>query len=180
MNANGGVARCLTQGESNDIVPNWSNDGKWIYFSSRRNGAWQIWKVSVDSGQVQQVTKNGGFVAQESADGHWIYYTKYDIPGLWRMPAAGGGEVKISDNPPRGYWAYFSATPTGIYFLAIEGSHWTISLYDPARKTTTRLYMLGRRPALFSGLSVSPDARWILYTDAVSRDGDIVLVENFQ
>jgi Tol biopolymer transport system component len=179
MSARGGEPRQLTNGEFNDIIPNWSADGKSIYFSSRRNGSWQIWKISLESGQMQQITQNGGFVAQESPDGKWIYYTKYNLPGLWRLPVAGGNEVKVLDNPPPGYWAYFSTATDGVYFLRIQGSKATINFYDSARATSSELYELRRRPALFSGLSVSPDGRWILYTDALSRDGDIVLVENF-
>jgi Tol biopolymer transport system component len=180
MSARGGVPRQLTDGEFNDIIPNWSADGKWIYFSSRRNGSWEIWKVSVESGQLQQVTKTGGFCAQEAPDGKSLYYTKYNLPGLWRMAASGGPETKVLDSPPPGYWAYFNSTASGVYFLSIQDSQATIKFYDPTRETTLQVYTLARRPALFSGLSVSPDGRWILYTDAVSRDGDIVLVENFR
>lgn len=178
MSANGGAPKSLTDGDFNDIVPNWSNDGRWIYFSSRRNGSWQIWKVSLASRQVQQVTRNGGFVAQESADGKWLYYTKYDMPGLWRVPASGGNEVQILNNPPAGFWAYFSPCATGIYLLTIEGSRSIISFYDFDRNNLVPIYTLARRPALFSGLSVT--GRWVLYTDTVSRNGDIVLVDRFR
>ncbi len=179
MSANGGMPRKLTDGESSEIRPDWSIDGKWIYFASKHAGSWQVWKVSVDSGQVQQVTRHGGFVAKESADGNWIYYTKYDVPGLWRMPASGGDEVKLFDNPPSGYWGSFTLSPTGVYFTTANDSHSAIAYHDFAHNNTTQIYSLVRQPARRSSLSVSPDDRWVLYTDSVSKDGDIVLVENF-
>ena len=81
MKAEGGVARPITHGDYNDIVPSWSRDGKAIYFGSKRSGSWQIWTAAVENGDLRQVTKNGGFVAKESPDG------KMDL--LHEIPHAG-------------------------------------------------------------------------------------------
>jgi Tol biopolymer transport system component/DNA-binding winged helix-turn-helix (wHTH) protein len=180
MNANGGAVRRVTSGEFTDILPDWSHDGRWIYFASKRSGKWQIWKTSIDSAQVQQVTTQGGFVAKESTDGNWVYYTKYDAPGLWRVPATGGNEMQILDSPPSGYWASFTLGPAGVYFLAMDEAHSSIAFYNFSRKKTTLVYTLAHQPAQHSSFTVSPDDRWLLYTDSLSRDGDIVLVENFR
>jgi hypothetical protein len=40
---------------------------------------------------------------------------------------------------------------------------------------------LDRRPVPFlAGLAVSPDERWVLYTQEDQRSSDIMLVENFR
>ena len=61
---------------ADDAVASWSRDGKWIYFASNRSGEDQVWKMPADGGEAVRVTRKGGFVAFESPDGQWVYYTK--------------------------------------------------------------------------------------------------------
>ena len=68
----------MTTEPSDDVVPSWSNDGRWIYFASKRTGRWEVWKAPADGGQAVQVTKHGGFAAFESRDGQSVYYAKGD------------------------------------------------------------------------------------------------------
>src|SRR6516225_7279261 len=68
VSVEGGRPRRLTTDASNDVVPSWSRDGKWVYFASDRTGAWQTWKMPAEGGQAVQVTKHGGFTAFESMD----------------------------------------------------------------------------------------------------------------
>ena len=86
----GGPPRRLTADPSNEVTPSFSADGKFVYFASDRTGAWQVWKQPVEDGAERQITATGGFAPQESADGRWIYYAKFQASGLFRMPAAGG------------------------------------------------------------------------------------------
>jgi Tol biopolymer transport system component/DNA-binding winged helix-turn-helix (wHTH) protein len=180
MNANGGTPAAMTSGDYNDIVPSWSNDGKWIYFGSRRNDSWQIWKVSIENRELKQVTTDGGFVAHESPDGRWIYFSKYGISGLWRVPVAGGNEEKVLEDPPANYWGYFSLSKDGLYFLGTDHSQPALRFYNFSSASTTTLYNFSKTPARFSGLSISPDGRWVLYTDQSSQGNNIMLVQDFQ
>ncbi len=70
-------------------------------------GKWQIWKVPSTGGQAVQVTKRGGREAVESTDGKFVYYSKgFDIAGLWKVPADGGGdEALILNGPIQGKWS---------------------------------------------------------------------------
>jgi len=47
----------LTTHAAGDSQPRWSPDGKTIYFVSSRSGSAQVWKIAVDGGEAQQVTK---------------------------------------------------------------------------------------------------------------------------
>src|SRR5262249_30862020 len=58
-----GSPRPLVQESSQNLVPSWSQDGKWIYFASNRTSAWQVWKVPASGGIPVQVTARGGFAA---------------------------------------------------------------------------------------------------------------------
>ncbi|MBA3297261.1 MAG: PD40 domain-containing protein [Acidobacteria bacterium] len=46
--SDGGKPRNITSHPAMEHVPNFSSDGKWIYFSSNRSGRHQVWKVPVD------------------------------------------------------------------------------------------------------------------------------------
>ena len=76
MNADGTDRRQLTQDSYLDAVPTWSHDGHWVYY--RRDGpeGTQIFRVSVDNGAQEQLTKNGGLYPMVSWDGQTLVFTK--------------------------------------------------------------------------------------------------------
>ncbi|HEX6880921.1 MAG TPA: DPP IV N-terminal domain-containing protein [Terriglobales bacterium] len=180
MSADGGTPKAVTSGDFNDIIPSWSADGRWIYFGSKRSDQWQIWKVSVDSGELKQVTSNGGFVAQESLDGRSLYYTKYGVPGLWRLPVMGGNEEKILDDPPAEYWGYFALSRDGIYYLGRENSQPAILFRPFASSTDRALRIFPKWPARFSTITVSPESNSLVYSDQSPQGNNIMLVQDFQ
>ncbi|MEJ7606802.1 MAG: hypothetical protein WKF37_11175 [Bryobacteraceae bacterium] len=93
---------------SEDVVASWSRDGRWIYFASNRDGAWQVWKTSPSGGVATRVTQAGGFAAFESPDGRYLYYAKgRSVAGLWRVPVAGGREESMMEQLKPGYWGYW-------------------------------------------------------------------------
>ena len=53
----GGTATRLTAHPENDTDPQWSADGKWIYFMSTRSGSAQVWRISPTGGEAEVVTK---------------------------------------------------------------------------------------------------------------------------
>ena len=117
MGADGGAARHITGGNSEDDVPNWSQDGEWIYFSSDRTGRPEVWKIPFGGGQAVQVTKEGGFDSQESSDGKWLFYSKSDRDGIWKMPADGGPSTVLLNRRTGRFW---KLTAHDIYFLDLD------------------------------------------------------------
>lgn len=187
VSANGGTARELTTGNSNDILPRWSADGQSLYFASNRSGDWQTWKIAITNGQPQQITRTNGYLAMESPDGLWIYFTKNNEPGIWRIPATGSelknpgpkAETRVLPQPADGYWGYWAVTVRGIYFLNSTQSVWTIQLWDPKTERISTVATLDRRPPPFSGISVARDGDELLITDKVNASSHITLVQNF-
>lgn len=53
----GGDARQLTKGEENETSPAWSADGNTIYFLSPAGDSSQVWRIAVDGGEPEQVTR---------------------------------------------------------------------------------------------------------------------------
>ncbi|MHC4680839.1 MAG: hypothetical protein ACYTEK_19325, partial [Planctomycetota bacterium] len=180
VSVEGGPLRRLTTQSSDDWVPSWSRDGRWIYFTSNRGGDCQIWKRPAEGGQAMQVTKQGGFFALESPDLQFVYYAKRlgANPALWRIPVDGGEEAPVHDLVKPADWGQWAVVDEGVYFVsATEPSSPTIEFFDFATSQVRSIATL-EKPTVF-GLAVSPDGRWILYTQIDRRDSDIMLVENF-
>jgi Tol biopolymer transport system component len=183
INAEGGNPRRITTGTSDDVVPSWSRDGRWIYFASNRTGDNQVWKAPAEGGESVQVTKKGGFAAFESHDGKFIYYAKgQSAPGIWRMPVAGGEETLVLDQLKAGYWGYWAVADKGIYFVNAESKlHPVIEFFSFATRRVRQIAMMEKKASRGSpGLAISPDGRWILYTQVDQSDSNIMLVENFR
>ncbi len=55
--ADGSFVRRLTAAEASDSQPRWSPDGKAIFFVSSRSGSSQVWRIALDGGEAEQVTR---------------------------------------------------------------------------------------------------------------------------
>ncbi len=178
VEASGGSPRRLTDDPTDDGVPSWSRDGRWIYFVSNRSGASQIWKMPSSGGAPVQVTRGGGYVAFESPDGRFLYYQKGPpASSIWKVPVEGGPETEVT---PPAVWMGFAVTLRGIYYIpaAVDGIPTAIQFLSFASRQPRRVAVLHRPPGL--GLSVSPDGRWLLYSQTDHCDSDLILIENFR
>ena len=170
--AAGGAPRQLTADPASDSLPSWSHDGNWIYFQSNRTGTIGLWKVPSKGGPASQVTRTGASTPVESPDGQWLYFVRGDT--LYRMPTAGGDEQEM------GKANSFLPTSRGVYTILSETG---------GRSATVRLHpisggapkMLGKivRP-FHNGLSLSPDFKYLLFSQYDVSSADIMLVENFR
>ena len=183
VSSNGGKPRRLTTEPGEDTCPSWSRDGRWIYFGSSRSGSLQIWKTPATGVPAVQVTRRGGFEGFESTDGKYFYYAKgRDAPGIWRIAVQGGAETPVVDRHGAGFWRSWAVTDAGIYFASAEmPARPTLEFFDFAAGDTTRVAVLERPiSARVWGLAVSPDRRWILYTQIDQSSSDIMLMQDFR
>ena len=183
VSSNGGQHHKLTTDPAEDTCPSWSRDGRWIYFGSGRSGSLQIWKMPSAGGQAVQVTTKGGFEGFESPDGTYFYYAKgRDAPGIWRIPVKGGVETPVVDHHGAGFWRSWAVTEEGIYFVTAEMPARPIIEFFSFAAGDVRQVAILERPVQSRvwGFSVSPDRRWILYTQIDQSSSDIMLMENFR
>ena len=191
VSASGGPRRRITTQASEEVVPNWSTDGRWIYFASNRTGERQFWKIPVEgeAGEASpavQVTKHGGFAALESPDGKFVYYAKSRglESAIWRVPVEGGEETPVIESLAS-RWGNWIVVEEGIYFVDRQGGSssyrgWALQFLSFDEGRVSQVAELDDPPWIEGrGISVSPDRRWILYVQDESRS-DLMVVEGFQ
>lgn len=80
----------LTEDTASDRHPVFSADGRWLYFSSDREGFPDIHALELATGRRFQVTRvrTGAFYPAPSPDGELLYYVGYTADGfdLFRLP----------------------------------------------------------------------------------------------
>jgi eukaryotic-like serine/threonine-protein kinase len=170
-----GTVRRLTLDDSDNMFPRWSRDGQWIYYGSNRTGTNQVWKIPSLGGTPVRVTRNGGYASSESPDGKWLYYTRDLSDGhLWRMPAAGGDETQVLESV---ILHNYAIADDGIYFIAKVARGLVIQFLSGQTNTVRTLAPVG--PG-YVGFSISPDSKWILYTQNNPTGSGLALVDNFR
>jgi DNA-binding winged helix-turn-helix (wHTH) protein/Tol biopolymer transport system component len=84
-----------------DVV-GWSyRDNNKVYVRSDVDGQFNIWLLDLTTKQMEKITEEGGFSANESRDGRFLYYTKELKNGLWRLDSGSGEHQMLSGNFPR-------------------------------------------------------------------------------
>jgi Tol biopolymer transport system component/DNA-binding winged helix-turn-helix (wHTH) protein len=169
--------RKVTAGDASNFIPSWSRDGKWIYFVSDRSGRFEIWKAMAHppdgAEHAWQLTHEGGFGGFESADGKRFYYAKRGEPyTLWTVPAAGGREWPV--NCTLASWMYMAVFADGFYYSPALAPH-ELWFYNFAKSKPRRLLTFGE--GLGSGISVSPDRKWLLFAPGRVLEGDLYLAD---
>jgi Tol biopolymer transport system component len=179
VSVNGEKPRRLTSDQSNDQNPCWSRDRRWIYFDSNRNESGGIWKTPAQGGDAIPVTRSGGFAPIESPDGKFVYYQNGLDGGitLWKVPVEGGEENQVLDFPI--VWFHCAIVDEGIYFIPDpkSGAGPSIHFFSFDTRSIKRIAAIEKPPCF--GLSVSPDRRWILYSQIDQYGSDLMLVEKF-
>lgn len=184
MPAEGGDMRRISNSPAEDVVPNWSRDGQWIYFASIRSGAWQVWRARASGGgPEEQVTRLGGFAAVESVDGKYLYYAKgRSAEGLWRKRLPDGDEAPFIPELKTGFWGYWALAAKGAYFLDWPGPGKPASIWWQAFEGhRVQVGSVDGPPVVSdSGFVLSPDGRYLLYSQMDQSGSDILVLEHYR
>lgn len=176
-----GPPRRLTTHTAADVLPSWSRDGRHIYFSSSRSGHREVWKQSVDEGsEAVQVTRNGGHLAIESADGRWLYYSKIvEDHGIWRAPLSTGLSgpteelvAQLFDDYGAGSWILAG---NEIIYLG-SGKDAGVRAFSLKTRKSRLLYDVKDHP-MERGLALSPDGRHLIFSQLDRSDSNIMIAD---
>ena len=147
VSVDGGTPLSVTDDAELDWSPTWSPDGRYLYFSSNRRGATNVWRVAIDEetgetrGDPEPVTAETTATAQHvsfSSDGRRLAYaSSVTTQNLWRVPFDPETET-IVENPiavtegsqplyhpqvsPDGDWIVVAENNEDLFIVKSDGS----------------------------------------------------------
>jgi serine/threonine protein kinase len=176
------VPRKLLTGTSEAAVPDWSHDGKWIFFLGGGDDARgeRIYRVAPEGGRAEAVTVARGYGPHESFDGQTLYFTVHSGSTTILQAASlnpTGTEARVEGMPPLRFGMVWAVARDGIYFVAADDTK-VLSYYDFATKKVRLIFKADGY--INYGLSVSPDGRYIIFAQMSRNQSDIMLVNDFR
>ncbi len=175
------VPHKLQTGLRASSAPSWSRDGKWIFFRGYEGTGHQIFRCPAEGGQATLLAAAMEYDAPiVSLDGKTLYFAwsfgKNDLTmlPLDRPGAAPQTVPQIGQIFSSSQWAVVA---DGIYFTPLNNPR-TISFFDFARRMTREVFRADKD--LSDGMSISPDGRYMLYSQVDEVGAEIMLVNNFR
>lgn len=107
IDAQGGNLKQLTDGPQ-DVLPECSADGQWVFYSSITGGQAAVWKVSIDGGTAVRVSPGVGFSPTLSPDGKLVAYNTVEgqetnLKNVIVVASSTDGKILYTrDTDPRG------------------------------------------------------------------------------
>jgi Tol biopolymer transport system component len=183
IDAKGGMPVQLRVGGHPSIAhPVYSRDGRWLFFiPGPEERAVEVWRVPAAGGEAVQLTNHGAFRPEISPDGNQLFYGKYGTHGLWSVPIAGGQERKLLDSITENHW---TVALQGIYYIDFgtqPGAPKLLKFYSFQTGKTNQVGLL--EPTVsgdYSGISVSSDGHWLLYSYIADVSSDLMMVDHFR
>jgi Tol biopolymer transport system component/DNA-binding winged helix-turn-helix (wHTH) protein len=161
-------------------IPSWSHNGKWLYFQSRtaHTNVETIFRCPASGGDAVALSAKSSFFPWESYDGETLYFAdqlgKASIHMVALQPI--GTESVLRGMPAVLDPSQWTVVSGGIYFVPADAPK-SVRYFDFATKQVRQIFEVDKD--FQDSLSVSPDGRWILYTQAGESNSDIMLVDHF-
>jgi Tol biopolymer transport system component/DNA-binding winged helix-turn-helix (wHTH) protein len=171
--------RKLATNISSIIWPSWSRDGKSIYFVSQERGREGVYRCPASGGEATQLSKDiHAFNPKESFDEKALYFASDTGTAAMlikvALPGQPGAESEVD---PLLHVHDWLLSPAGIYFVHAEAPR-SLRYFEFATRQIRTIFEVDHD--LNTGLSISPDGRWILYSQEGDATGDIMLVDHFR
>jgi tol-pal system beta propeller repeat protein TolB len=172
MNADGTDRAQLTNFTATAFYPSVSPDGSTVYFSSKQDGNFEIYSVSVNGGKAQRLTNDIGslYAPELSPNGEWILFANQNN-GLWLMRPDGKNPHALTDRDdidptwsPDGSMIAFASSRAGNRQLFVMNSDGT-----DIRQVTDLDAMGGRS-------SFSPDGTQLAFYRGPAGDHNIYVI----
>ena len=139
-----------------------------------------IYRCPAAGGDAIALSEDTGVNPQESFDGKTVYFaSNHDKSTLKQIavPAQPGTESKVDGMLRIREAELWTLSRSGIYFVPDEAPR-SLRYFDFASKQISLIFELDKD--FYSGPSVTPDGRWILYSQESEVNGDIMLVDHFR
>jgi dipeptidyl aminopeptidase/acylaminoacyl peptidase len=167
--------RRLDTSVENLALPAWSSDCRWLLASKLGDA---LYIVPVGGGAAKRFTEQPSYYADVTGDDVIFNVKEPQSVALWRKRIGGDEEQPLQGMPTLSYNDGWAVTSAGIYFTVASEDPKAIRFYRFATKTIEPVAQLAQPPAPAGGLglSVSSDARWLLYTQVEEQHSDIMVL----
>lgn len=164
-------------------MPNWSHDGKWLYFVSgtAEKTDSRIYRRPATGGDAVAIPAESGDFPVESADGDILYFAVEEPDGekIHAAPvkaSASANQPVLSGMPAIDDHSCWTVVRGGIYFVPAADAK-SLQYFDFTARRVRKVFATDK--PFVNGLSVSPDGRFILYTQLDAVGSDLMLVDHF-
>ncbi|HVO76772.1 MAG TPA: hypothetical protein VMT60_02190, partial [Candidatus Bathyarchaeia archaeon] len=160
--------------------PVWSSDGRYVYFSSRRERTSALWRVAREGGEAQRLTSGSGYEHDPSIcsnGARLAYATQTESNAMYLRDLGSGDEIRLPqlrDN----YLAAIAPDGSRIVY-ALDQGRGNLDLWAQSvdkGKPSGQLDRLTEDTANASCPAFSPDGKWIAYHRIVGEERDIFTI----
>jgi len=157
----------------NLALPTWSEDCQWLFAS---DGHENLYRIPSQGGPATRISDKGSWFSAVKNGRVFFNVNENTKVAIWSRPFAGGEDEPLKGMPQLNASESWTATERGIYYT----SSTSINFYQFGTRKVERLSTLPESPTPGGGLSVSPDGRWLLYTQTDDAQSDIMLASHFE
>jgi len=161
--------------------PYWSHDGKWIYFLGYEGTGHQLYRCPAAGGEATLLVGSiESTAAIESFDGKLLYFPlRWGDANIMMLAPdrPGAAPQQVPQMPKIFEQSQWAVVPEGIYF-SLQDNPRSIGFYDFATKHARELFRADKD--LAEGMSISPDGRYMLFSQIDESNADIMLVDHFR
>lgn len=161
-----------------DYNGSFSADGRWILFTSTRNGSADIYRVRIDGSGLEQLTKDPAFDDQGalSPDGRWLAFvsSRSGQADIWILEMTSGRLRNLTQHPggdfrpswsPDGQWLAFSSDRDSKKPRRTFVMRHSTEIYR-VRPDGSSLQRITHQDAFAGSPAWSPDGKRLLYYEA--------------
>jgi TolB protein len=175
----------LAGGEPHQVTPvgpsylhGWSPDGRYLVFTGQRNGEFDIYRVPVDGGPEENLTRSKGLDdgPEYTPDGRFIYFNSVRSGSMqiWRMRPDGSQPEQLTDDAYNNWFPHVSPDGSQVVFVSYLVGEVEPNDHPPAKRVYLRSMPLdGGQPSVVAYLyggqgtmnvpSWSPDGKQIAF-----------------
>ncbi len=172
-----GKLRQLTTDRGTDTNPFYSPDGRTIAFMSDREGRNELWLMQADGSRQRKLYEGtvGGHFLRWTEDGKGIMclIESGAAAEVLTVPVDGGAAGRV---PPVASGAHLSLSPDGRLLLDVRG-HKSLWVHPLDGRPAYRIFEFADPDVRIDYPVWSSDGRWVLFDRAVTRSGDVWMLE---
>jgi hypothetical protein len=140
-----------------------------------------IYRCAASGGDAIALSKDINAISpRESFDGKTVYFASHGDNSTLKktgLPGPPATESEVDGLPPLRNSNLWTLSAGGIYFVSADAPR-SVRYFDFASKQIRSVFEVDRD--FGDGLSVSPDGRWIIYSQVGDVNSDIMLVDHFR